>query len=87
MGLTRGARGVDGSEAVSFAPATGQGHLTYWTAGACVGCAQPTASVFFPEAHRSAKENDFQFFDVEVSLPAPDRDLANPILNRFLPPK
>lgn len=61
--VTRGAQGVDGSGAISFAPATGQGHLTYRTAGACVGCAQSTASVFFPEAHRSAKENGFLFYD------------------------
>lgn len=33
------------------------------------------------------EESDFQFFDVEVSLPAPERDLATPILNWFLPPK
>jgi hypothetical protein len=128
--VTRGAQGVDGSGVVNFAPPTGQGHLTYWTAGACVGCAQSSASVFFPEARRSAKQNDFpfyngtnvplktvrirpkmmayravvdrqpidglafyneesdfQFFQVEVSLPAVERDLATPILNWFLPPK
>ena len=61
--VTRGAQGVDGSGAISFAPTTGQGHLTHWTAGACVGCAQSTASVFFLEAHRSAKENDFLFYE------------------------
>ena len=127
--VTRGAQGADGSAVVNFAPPTGQGHLTYSTAGACVGCAQSTASVFFPEARQSAKqneflfyngtnvpmktvrirpkimayrvvvhgqpidglafydeENDFQFFQVEVSLPAAERGLATPILNWFLPP-
>lgn len=125
--VTRGAQGVDGSMVVNFAPPGKQGHLSYWTAGACVGCAQSTAGVFFPEARRAAKENDFliyngtnvplktirirpkimayravvdgqpidglafydeendfQFFQVEVSLPAPERDLATPILNWFL---
>jgi len=128
--VTRGAQGVDGSEALSFAPPSGQGHLTYWTAGACVGCAESAASAFFPEARRNAKqsdflfydrtnvplkivrirpkmmayravvqrqpidglafydeESDFQFFHVEVSLRAAERDLATPILNWFLPPK
>ena len=128
--VTRGALGVDGSGVLSFAPPTGQGHLTYWMAGACVGCAQSTASVFFPEARRNAQKNeflfydgtnvplktvrirpkmmayhavvtgqpidglafydgesDFQFFHVEVSLPAGERNLATPILNWFLPPK
>lgn len=128
--VTRGAQGVDGSAVVSFAPPTGQGHLTYSTAGACVGCAQSNASIFFPEARRSAKENDFLFYNgtnvpiktvrirpkimayhvvvhgqpidglafydeendfefsqVEVSLPTADRDLATPILNWFLPSK
>ena len=61
--VTRGAQGVDGSGVINFAPPTGQGHLTYWTAGACVGCAQSTASVFFPEARRSAKQNDFLFYN------------------------
>lgn len=121
--ITRGAQGADGSGVVDFAPPTGQGRLTYWTAGGCVGCAQSAASVFFPEARRSAKENDFlfysgtnvplkivrirpkmmayrvivhgqpidglafydeqndfEFFQVEVSLPAAERDLATPIL-------
>ena len=128
--VTRGAQGVDGSAVVVFAPPTGQGYLTYSTAGACVGCAQSTASIFFPDARRSAEQNDFLFYDgtnvpvktvrirpkimayhavvdgqpidglafydeendyefiqVEVSLPAAERDLATPILNWFLPPK
>jgi len=128
--VTRGAQGADGSAVVNFAPPTRQGHLTYSTTGACVGCAQSEASVFFPEARLSAKQNDFlfyngtnvpmknvrirpkimayravvhgqpidglafydeesdlPFFQVEVSLPAADRDLATPILNWFLPPK
>jgi hypothetical protein len=33
------------------------------------------------------EENDFQFFQVEVSLPASEQSLATPILNWFLPPK
>jgi hypothetical protein len=128
--VTRGGQGVDGSGVVSFAPPKGQGHLTYVTTGACAGCAQSSASVFFPEALRGARESDFlfyngtnvplktvrirpkmmayravvhkqpidglayyneksdlPFFQVEVSLPAGERDLATPILNWFLPPE
>jgi hypothetical protein len=128
--VTSAAFGADGSAVVSFAPPAGQGHLTYISTGACVGCALSVASVFFPEAHRRAKEDgflfytgtnvpmnvvrirpkimayravvsgqpidglafydeeaDYQFFQVEVSLPAAERSLATPILNWFLPPK
>jgi hypothetical protein len=128
--VTKGTLGADGSSVVNFAPPMGEGHLTYWSAGACMGCALSTASIFFPEARQSAKQNeflfyngtnvpmnivrirpkimayravvsgqpidglafydgeaDFQFFQVEVSLPAAERDLATPILNWFLPPK
>jgi hypothetical protein len=125
--VTMGARGADASVVLNFAPPTGQGHLTYWSAGACAGCALSTASVFFPEARRRAKQDDFlfyngtnvpmkivrirpkmvayravvsnqpidglafydaaldlPFFQVEVSLPAAQRNLATPILNWFL---
>jgi len=59
----RGANGVDGSEAITFAPPTGVGRLSYWTPGACVGCALSTAAVFFPEAQREAKKEDFLFYN------------------------
>lgn len=59
----RGGSGADGSTVLAFAPSSGLGHVTYTSMGACVGCAQSAASLFFPEARRSAEENGFPFCD------------------------
>ena len=128
--LVRAQLGVNGSEILAFAPQTGQGYLLFSHAGACVGCAQSEAAVFFEEAKKDAQENDFDFYTgtdvaiksvrlrphlvayeahkndqridgvayydrdnemefwrVQVSLPAEQQALARPILNRFVPPR
>ncbi len=125
--LIKGGIGANGSVSYTFVPSSGEGYLTFYDASACVGCAQSAASVFFKEAHKEAKENDFTAYDstnlpmksvrlnpnlvaysveqkgqrldgvayynadadfpfwqAEVSLPAKQRDLANPLLNQFI---
>ncbi|XWY20472.1 DUF4850 domain-containing protein [Bisgaard Taxon 45] len=57
--LLNGGVGVNGSMSYVFAAKTGKGYLSYYHAGACVGCAIISASAFFPEAQKDAKENDF----------------------------
>lgn len=57
--VIHGQSGVDGSAGVTFAPPSGVGYLSYYTSGgACEGCAQMPASIFFPEARRKAQDND-----------------------------
>jgi|SRR5580765_1516994 len=54
-----GGVGMDGSTAITFVPPSGQGHFDYYDASACVGCAETSASLFFPEARRDAKRDGF----------------------------
>jgi hypothetical protein len=55
------ASGPDGSVSLLFAPnKSGQMYLTYYSSGACMGCAESSASLFFPKARQSAKNNDFR---------------------------
>lgn len=119
--------GADGSASLLFAPdASGQNYLTYYNAGACVGCALSAASLYFDDAKKQARKDefeyyrrpatlkmvnlnpfvkaynigvasgnpvdglayynandDFEFFDVRVSLDKDNHDLATVILNQF----
>lgn len=126
--LQKGRIGSNGSAAWVFVAPDGNGWLTYYNSAACVGCAQSSASPFFPEARRDAQENEMEFYTgtdvpiqsvrlrpniiayrasknnrrfdgvvfyqnqgdtehwhVEVTLPSQQQDLAQPILNRFVP--
>lgn len=56
--------GANGSVSLLFAPdKSGETYLTYHSSGACVGCAQSSASLFFLNAKQSAKNNDFSYYD------------------------
>lgn len=56
--------GANGSVSLLFSPdQSGEMYLTYHSSGACVGCAQSSASLFFPNAKLSAKNNDFSYYD------------------------
>jgi len=120
--------GVDGSMYLLFGPEKPDGsYMLYSSTGACVGCAESDASLYFDEARRRAKDNefmfyrksnlirllslndfekaysirlksgnpvdgiayfdgssDFKFFDVQISLPKSQHELATVILNQFL---
>ena len=60
--LARAGQGVDGSQVLVFAPSSGPGFLRYVNAGACVGCAQSEAALFFPQAQQDAKDDGFDFY-------------------------
>lgn len=64
--LLNGGVGVNGSISYVFTPKTGKGYLSYYHAGACVGCAMISASAFFPEAQKDAKEHDFAAYTATV---------------------
>lgn len=60
--MTAGA-GADGSTSLLFAPdKSGQSYLAFESAGACIGCAYSDASVYFDEARKLAKREDFLFY-------------------------
>ena len=61
--LLRGQIGANGSQSYMFSAPNGEGFLTFYDASACVGCAQSAASIFFSEAYKGAKENDFTVYD------------------------
>lgn len=126
--LQQGRIGANGSSVWVFIAPDGNGWLRYDNSSACVGCAQSSASPFFPEARRDAQENEIDFYSgtdvpiqsvrlrpnivayrankngrrfdgvvfyqnagdtghwhVQVTLPAHQQELAQPILNRFIP--
>jgi len=101
--------------------------MLYKSTGACAGCAASEASLYFDEARKRAKDDefmfyrksdlirllplndfekaysirvksgspvdgivyfdgssDFMFFDVQISLPLKQHDIATAILNQFL---
>ncbi|HDR1219367.1 TPA: DUF4850 domain-containing protein [Pasteurella multocida] len=64
--LLNGSVGVNGSISYVFTPKIGKGYLSYYHAGACVGCAMISASAFFPEAQKDAKEHDFAAYTATV---------------------
>ncbi|MGC7589826.1 DUF4850 domain-containing protein [Bisgaard Taxon 46] len=66
--LLNGAVGANGSTSYVFVPKEGRGHFSYYHAASCMGCAMMAASIFFPEAKKDAKENDFLFYD-STNLP------------------
>ena len=55
----QGGVGANGSESLLFRPPSGPGYLSFYHTSACVGCAQSTAAVFFPEARKDAQANEF----------------------------
>jgi hypothetical protein len=61
--------GADGSAALLFAPdASGQNYLAYSNSGACVGCALSSASLYFDEAKKKAKDDDFVYYSRPANL-------------------
>ncbi len=58
----QGGVGANGSESLLFRPPSGPGYLSFYHTSACIGCAQSTAAVFFPEARKDAQANDFLFY-------------------------
>jgi Domain of unknown function (DUF4850) len=55
--------GADGSVYMLFAPDTnGQTYLSFSHSAACLGCAYSSASLYFEEARKLAKENGFPFY-------------------------
>lgn len=120
--------GVDGSMFLLFGPEKPDGsYMLYSSTGACVGCAENGASLYFDEARSRARDDEFMFyrksdlirllplnnfekaysikvksgnpvdgiayfdssgdsmfFDVQISLPAIQHELATAILNQFL---
>lgn len=61
--LRKALHGADGSTYMLFAPDdSGQSYLSISDTGACVGCAETAASLYFDEARKQAKDDEFSFF-------------------------
>ncbi|PNS07872.1 DUF4850 domain-containing protein [Solilutibacter silvestris] len=61
--LLKGGVGADGSTAISFVPSSGNGHLDFYDASACRGCAETPASLFFPEARADAQRDEYPVYE------------------------
>ncbi|WP_165493910.1 DUF4850 domain-containing protein [Pseudoxanthomonas winnipegensis] len=59
----RGALGVDGSASIAFLAEDGQGEVSLYDAGACVGCAVGAASAFFAQAREQGRKEDFFVYE------------------------
>lgn len=61
--IRSGSAGADGSMVLLFAPdKSGKIYLSYSSAGACVGCAYSDGSLYFDEARKLAKGDEFSFY-------------------------
>jgi hypothetical protein len=77
--VVRSARyGADASVYMLFSPDTsGQSYLSFSSAGACAGCAISDGSLYFEEAKKQAKSNEFFFYRAS-------KIVRTETLNRFL---
>jgi len=61
--VRKAASGADGSVYMLFAPDTsGQSYLSISSSGACAGCAMSSGSLYFDEARKLAKDDEFPFY-------------------------
>jgi hypothetical protein len=69
--LRKALHGANSSTYMLFAPdESGQTYLSISDAGTCVGCAETDASLYFDEARKQAKDDEFPFYRKSNSVRA-----------------